>query len=105
MATEAGGMDIEEVAERTPEKIIREWTDPALGLQPLPGPRVAYGLGLAGDRFKPGMSLMQGLYRAYLDKDCSLAEINPLVVTKDGHVLALDAKLNFDDNALFRHPE
>ena len=105
MASEAGGMEIEEVAARHPEKIIREWAHPALGLQDFQARRVAFGLGLAGEQFKQGVGLIRNLFRLYLAKDCSLAEINPLVVTKDGRVLALDAKLNFDDNALYRHPE
>ncbi|HEY5724514.1 MAG TPA: ADP-forming succinate--CoA ligase subunit beta [Methylomirabilota bacterium] len=105
MASQSGGMDIEEVAAAHPEKIIREWADPALGLQAYQARNLAYGLGLAGDQFKAGVSLILALFRAYLAKDCSLAEINPLVVTRDGRVLALDAKLNFDDNALFRRPE
>ncbi len=105
MASQAGGMEIEEVAAAHPEKIIREWADPALGLQPFQARNLAFGLGLTGDQFKAGVSLILNLFRAYLDRDCSLAEINPLVVTRDGRVLALDAKLNFDDNALFRHPE
>ena len=105
MASQAGGMDIEDVAARTPEKILREWTHPALGLGEFQARRLAYGLGLAGDQFKQAVTLMRKLFALYLAKDCSLAEINPMVVTKDGRVLALDAKLNFDDNALFRHPE
>jgi succinyl-CoA synthetase beta subunit len=105
MASRAGGVEIEEVAATHPERIIREWADPALGLQPFQARALAFGLGLAGDRFKAGVALILGLFQAYLDKDCSLAEINPLVVTTDGRVLGLDAKLNFDDNALFRHPE
>jgi succinyl-CoA synthetase beta subunit len=105
MASSAGGMDIEEVAESHPEKIIREWTDPALGLQAFQARNLAFGLGLTGDQFKSAVSLILRLFRLYLEKDCSLAEINPLVVTRDGRVLALDAKLNFDDNALYRHPE
>jgi succinyl-CoA synthetase beta subunit len=105
MASPAGGMDIEEVAATQPEKIIREWTDPALGLQAFQARNLAFGLGLAGEQFKQGVSLISNLFRVYLDKDCSLAEVNPLVVTTDGRVMALDAKLNFDDNALFRHPE
>ena len=105
MASQAGGMDIEEVAATEPEKIVREWADPALGLQPFQARALAFGLGLSGDQFKAGVGLIQSLFRAYLAKDCSLAEINPLVVTGDGRVLALDAKLSFDDNALFRHPE
>jgi succinyl-CoA synthetase beta subunit len=105
MASQAGGMEIEEVAERTPEKIIREWTHPALGLGEFQARRLAFGLGLAGEAFKQGVGLIRNLFRLYLAKDCSLVEINPLVVTKDARVLALDAKLNFDDNALYRHPE
>ncbi len=94
MASQAGGMDIEEVAARTPERIFREWAHPALG-----------GLGLTGEPFKQAVGLIRSLFALYLARDCSLAEINPLVVTKDGRVLALDAKLNFDDNALARHKE
>jgi succinyl-CoA synthetase beta subunit len=105
MASQAGGMEIEEVAAAHPEKIVREWTDPALGLQPFQARALAFGLGLKGEQFKQGAALIQSLFRAYLDKDCSLAEINPLVVTRDGRVMALDAKLNFDDNALYRHRE
>jgi succinyl-CoA synthetase beta subunit len=105
MASQAGGMDIEEVAERTPDRILREWTHPALGLADFQSRRLAFGLGLAGDAFKQGVGLIRNLFRLYLAKDCSLAEINPLVVTRDGQVLALDAKLNFDDNALYRHPD
>jgi len=105
MASEAGGMEIEEVAARHPEKIIREWAHPALGLQDFQARRVALGIGLAGEQFKQGVGLIRNLFRLYLAKDCSLAEINPLVVTKDGRVLALDAKLNFDDNALYRHAD
>jgi succinyl-CoA synthetase beta subunit len=105
MASAAGGMEIEEVAAAHPEKIIREWADPALGLQAFQARNLAFALGLTGDQFKSGVALIRNLFRLYLDKDCSLAEINPLVLTGDGRVLALDAKLNFDDNALSRHPE
>ena len=105
MASQAGGMDIEDVAARTPEKILHDWAHPALGLGDFQARRLAYGLGLGGEQFKQGVALIRKLFALYLAKDCSLAEINPLVVTKDGRVLALDAKLNFDDNALFRHPE
>jgi succinyl-CoA synthetase beta subunit len=103
MASQAGGMEIEEVAEHTPDKILREWTHPALGLADFQARRLAFDLGLAGETFKQGVGLIRNLFRLYLAKDCSLAEINPLVVTKDGRALALDAKLNFDDNALYRH--
>ena len=105
MASQAGGMDIEEVAARTPDRIVREWTHPALGLADFQARRLAFGLGLGGDSFKQGVTLIRNLFRLYLAKDCSLAEINPLVVTTDGRVLALVAKLSFDDNALYRHPE
>ena len=105
MASRAGGMDIEEVAATHPEKILREWTDPALGVQAFQARALAFGLGLAGAQHRQGVGLILNLFRAYVDKDCSLAEINPLVVTTDGRVLALDAKLNFDDNALYRHPD
>ena len=105
MASRSGGMDIEEVAETHPGKIIREWADPALGLQAFQARKLALGLGLAGDQFKSAVALIQSLFRAYLDRDASLAEINPLVVTGDGRLVALDAKLSFDDNALFRHPD
>ena len=105
MASPSGGMDIEEVAAKTPEKILREWTHPALGLGDFQARRLAYGLGLAGDQFKQGIALLRNLFALYRSKDCSLVEVNPLVVTKDGRVQALDAKLSFDDNALFRHPE
>ena len=105
MASQAGGMEIEEVAATHPEKIVREWADSALGLQAFQARHLAFGLGLSGDQFKAGVGLILNLFRGYLEKDCSLAEINPLVVTRDGRVMALDAKLNFDDNALYRHPE
>ena len=103
MASEAGGMDIEEVAARSPEKIVREWAHPALGVQDYQARHLAYGLGLAGEQFKQAVGLIRSLCALYLARDGSLAEINPLVVTKDGRVLTLDAKLNFDDNALWRH--
>jgi succinyl-CoA synthetase beta subunit len=105
MASSAGGMEIEEVAARTPEKILREWAHPALGLGDFQARRLAFGLGLGGAAFRPGVALVRSLFAFYLAADCSLAEVNPLVVTKDGRVLALDAKLNFDDNAVFRHRE
>jgi succinyl-CoA synthetase beta subunit len=105
MASQAGGMEIEDVATRSPEKILREWAHPALGLADHQARRLAFGLGHAGDQLKPGVGLIQSLFALYLAKDCSLAEVNPLVVTRDGRLLALDAKLNFDDNALYRHPD
>ncbi|TAK34290.1 MAG: ADP-forming succinate--CoA ligase subunit beta [Chloroflexota bacterium] len=105
MASAAGGMEIEEVAATTPEKIVKAWVDPATGFRPFHGRKLAYGIGLSGDQAKAAVKLVGNLYRVFTDLDCSLAEINPLVVTGAGSVLALDAKLNFDDNALFRHPE
>ncbi len=105
MASAAGGMEIEEVAARSPDKILREWAHPALGLADFQARRLAFALGLAGERFKQGAALVKALVALYLAKDCSLAEVNPLIVTADGRLLALDAKLNFDDNALARHPE
>ena len=105
MASLAGGMEIEEVAAKTPDKILREWAHPALGVQDFQARRLAFGLGLAGEQFKQGAALIRNLFALYLAKDCSLVEINPLVVTRDGRVFALDAKLNFDDNALYRHKE
>jgi len=105
MASQAGGMEIEDVAAKTPDKILREWAHPALGLADFQARRLAFGLGLAGEPFKQAAALIRNLFALYLAKDCSLAEINPLVVTKDGRVFALDAKLNFDDNALWRHKE
>ena len=105
MASQSGGMDIEEVAAKTPEKILREWTHPALGIADFQARRLAFGLGLTGEPFKQGVALIRSLFALYLAKDCSLAEINPLVVTNDGRVFALDAKLNFDDNALSRHKD
>jgi succinyl-CoA synthetase beta subunit len=105
MASAAGGVEIEEVAARTPEAIHRANIDPAVGFQPFQGRQLAFALDLGGDLLRPATSLMGGLYRAFASKDCSLAEINPLVVTKDGRLLALDAKMNFDDNAIFRHED
>jgi succinyl-CoA synthetase beta subunit len=105
MGSAAGGMEIEEVAASHPEAIHRVAIDPAAGFQPFEGRSLAFALGLSGDLLRPAVALMQSLYRFFIEKDCSLAEINPLVVTKDNKVLALDAKINFDDNALFRHPD
>jgi len=105
MASAQGGMDIEEVAARDPKAIHREPVDGILGVQPFQARKVAYALGLEGEAFKKCVAFVQMLMRAYLDTDASLAEINPLLVTKEGNVLALDAKMNFDDNALFRHKD
>ena len=105
MASRAGGMDIEEVAATTPEKILKEVVHPGVGLQPFQARRLALGLGLEGDQLKQGVGFITALYKAYTETDCSLAEINPLVVSKSGEVLALDAKMNFDDSAMYRHSE
>lgn len=103
MASEAGGVDIEEVARTTPEKILKVYIDPAAGFQSFQGRKLAYGMGLDQNQVRAATDLVANLYRLFISKDCSLAEINPLAVTSEGKLLALDAKLNFDDNALFRH--
>jgi len=105
MASEAGGMEIEEVARTRPEAILKQPCHPTLGLLPFQARRLAFGLNLKGDAFKGFLKLATNLHRAFVGLDCSLAEINPLVVTTAGQVIALDAKMNFDDNGLFRHPE
>jgi succinyl-CoA synthetase beta subunit len=105
IASEAGGVAIEEVAARTPEKILKEWIDPLLGLRAFQARRLAYGLRIEPAQLGQAVALLQGLYRVFLEKDCSLAEINPLIVTRQGQLQALDAKLDVDDNGLFRHPE
>jgi len=105
MASTEGGVEIEKVAEETPEKILKEYIDPLTGLRPAQARKLAFGLGLEGDAFKNAVKFFHALYKAFVESDCSLAEINPMVVTADGQVLALDAKINFDDNALYRHPE
>jgi succinyl-CoA synthetase beta subunit len=105
MASKFGGMEIEEVAARDASAIVREPVDPSLGMFPFQARKLAFALGLSGESFKKGIPFLQALFRAYVDTDASLAEINPLLVTKSGDVLALDAKMTFDDNALFRHPE
>lgn len=105
MASTEGGVEIEKVAAETPEKIIKEWVNPALGLQAYQARKLAFGLGLSGKQVNNAVKFMMALYNAFMAKDASLAEINPLVITKQGAVLALDAKINFDDSALYRHPE
>jgi succinyl-CoA synthetase beta subunit len=105
IASAEGGVEIEKVAAETPEKILKERIDPAVGFQPYQARRLAFGLGLSGEAFKAGVKLMAALARCVRATDASLAEINPLVVTKSGGVLALDAKMTFDDSALFRHPD
>jgi succinyl-CoA synthetase beta subunit len=105
MVSTEGGVEIEKVAEETPEKIIKEWVDPAVGLQAYQARRLAFALGLKGTAFKSFIPFIKSLYNCYEQTDASLLEINPLVITNDDKVVALDAKMNFDDNALFRHPE
>jgi succinyl-CoA synthetase beta subunit len=105
MASTEGGMEIEEVAAKHPEKILKQAVDPAIGFRPWQARALAYGLGLKGDEVKHAVKFLTALVRAFRELDCSLVEINPLVVTKQGQVMALDAKINFDDNALYRHPE
>jgi succinyl-CoA synthetase beta subunit len=105
MASEAGGMEIEEIAQIAPEKIFKSYIDPAIGFQPFQGRKLAYGMNLDGGQIGEATRLMTNTYRLFTDKDCSLAEINPLVITANGKLLALDAKLNFDDNALYRHKD
>ena len=103
MASAEGGMDIEEVAEKTPEKLIHVRVDPASGISGFHARKIAFFLGLEGDQVKSATRFIMALYQAFVDLDASLVEINPLVVTGGGEVIALDAKMNFDDNALFRH--
>ncbi len=105
MASPAGGMDIEKVAEETPEKIFRESIDPAVGFQAFQARRLALGLGVREEKLDEWVKFFQAIYTAYVDLDCSLLEINPLVETKDGSLIALDAKVSFDDNALYRHAD
>jgi succinyl-CoA synthetase beta subunit len=105
MASTEGGMDIEEVAEKTPEKIIKVSVDPATGISGFHARQLAFGLGLEGGQVRSGVKLITNIYNAFVDLDASLVEINPLVVTGAGEVMALDAKMNFDDNALFRHKD
>ncbi|MEO5719779.1 MAG: ADP-forming succinate--CoA ligase subunit beta [Chthoniobacterales bacterium] len=105
VASTEGGVEIETVAEKSPEKIIREPVDPLAGLQPFQTRKLAKQLGFKSDQIKPAAKLFSALYRTFIESDCSMVEVNPLVVTTKGEVLALDAKFNFDDNALYRHPE
>lgn len=105
MGSSAGGMDIEDVAAKTPELILKQSFDPGDGLLPFQARRLAFGIGLKASAASAAARLFQALARAWVDTDASLAEINPLVVTEDQRVIALDAKFNFDDNALFRHPD
>ena len=105
LASTEGGVEIEEVAAHTPEKIVKVVIDPVLGLAAHQARELAFALGLTGDSFKQALVFLQNLYRLFVEKDCSMVEINPLVITTQGEVTALDAKIGFDDNALFRHPD
>jgi succinyl-CoA synthetase beta subunit len=105
MASTEGGMDIEEVAEHSPEKIVKEWIDPRVGLQDFQARKVAFSLGLSGQAFKEMVKFIQSLYKAYNETDSSMFEINPVLKTSDDKILAVDAKVNLDDNALFRHKD
>jgi len=105
MGSEEGGVEIEEVAAHSPQKIIKEYIDPAIGLQAFQARRLAYAIHIPNELINKAAKLMLSLYNAFVDKDCSIAEINPLVVTGSGEVMALDAKLNFDANALYRHKD
>jgi succinyl-CoA synthetase beta subunit len=105
MASTEGGMEIEEVAAEHPEKILKVAIDPATGMQAFHARQIAFGLGLEGKQVNAAVKFMLAMYKAFTELDCSIVEINPLVVTGDGQIIALDAKVNFDDNALFRHPD
>lgn len=105
MVSTEGGVEIEKVAAETPEKIIKEAIDPAVGMQAYQARKLAFGLGLEGIQFKNAVKFLMSLYKTYDSTDASIVEINPLVVTKEGDVIALDAKMNFDDNALYRHKD
>jgi len=105
MASAAGGMDIEQVAAERPEAILKQYVDPGMGLEPFQARKIAFSLGLKPQQINPAVKLLTGLYRAFLATDASLVEINPFISCTDGRLFALDAKLTFDDNALFRHPD
>ncbi len=105
MASTEGGVEIEKVAAETPEKILKAFIDPIVGLKPFQARALAFGLGMEGDSFKKTVKFISNLYKAFVESDASLAEINPLVRTGAGDIIALDAKINFDDSALFRHPD
>ena len=105
MASAAGGMDIEQVAAETPEKILKQYIDPGMGLEPFQARKIAFALGLKAAQINPAVQFLTSLYRAFLETDASLVEINPFVSCTDGRLFALDAKLTFDDNALFRHTD
>lgn len=105
MASAEGGMDIEEVAETHPEKIIKEWIDPVIGLREFQARKIAFKLGLSGDAVNGAVAMLMKSYKAYMDNDCALLEINPMLVTSDNKVIAVDCKMDIDENALYRQPE
>ena len=105
MASAAGGMDIEQVAAETPEAILKQHIDPGMGLEPFQARKIAFSLGLKGQQINPAVQFLTGLYKAFLDTDASLLEINPFITCTDGRLFALDAKINFDDNSMFRHSD
>ncbi len=105
MASQSGGMEIEQVAHDTPELIYKEYVEPALGLQPYQARQLAFKLGLSTKQINPAVAFMMGLYKAFVETDSTLMEINPFITTKDGDLLALDCKINFDDNAMYRHKD
>lgn len=105
MASTEGGVEIEKVAEEKPEAILKEYVSPTIGLQPFQARKIAFGLGLSGEQIKSAVKFILSLYKAFTESDASLVEINPLVLTQENEIIALDAKMNFDDSALFRHPE
>jgi succinyl-CoA synthetase beta subunit len=105
MASAAGGMEIEQVAAETPEAILKQYIDPGMGLEPFQARKIAFALGLSGAQINPAVKFLTGLYCAFLETDASLVEVNPFITTTDGRVFALDAKMTFDDNALFKHPD
>jgi succinyl-CoA synthetase beta subunit len=105
MVSTEGGVEIEKVAEETPEKIIKTWIDPLLGMKSFQARKLAFGLGLSGDAFKTACKVFMNMYKCYTETDASIVEINPLVLTEDGSIVALDAKFNFDGNALYRHKD
>src|SRR5206468_6426051 len=105
MASASGGMEIEQVAAENPDAILKEYIDPGMGREPFQARKLAFQLGLKPQQIVQAVQFMTGLYKAYEDTDASLLEINPFITTTDGHLFALDAKANFDDNAMFRHKD
>ena len=105
MVSSEGGVEIEKVAAETPEKIVKVWIDPLLGMKSFQARKLVYGLGLSGDAFKAAMKIFMQMYKCYQETDATIVEVNPLILTEDGKVVVLDSKMNFDDNALFRHKD